>query len=377
MESGLISVDRWKRGSEAYFLTHMHSDNTRGLCSKWSNGPLFCSPTTASLFPSRFPAFDLSLIRVVTLSSWISLSLRTPASGDAFTFHFMAIDAHHCPGSVMFLFRGDFGCFLYTGDFRWDSECDDAKATLADAINHFPVDVLYLDNTYCNPIYNFPSRHLIAPLVADIIASHPSHDIIIGVDSLGKEELLVRISRILNTKIWVWPERLHTMHLLGFKDIFTTDTTLTRVRAVPRQSFSIQTLVELNTMCPTIGIMPSGLPWVKRTYGGDANLSGSLITASYNARKNTNGPRKKNLQTVHKFHDYMYSVQYSDHSCFEEIGDFIKLVQPKSMKGIVASSSCYVDPLYYFGRICGTSQPPELLLMRPQQRRGNKAIPSC
>ncbi|CAN8257527.1 unnamed protein product [Cochlearia groenlandica] len=371
MESGLISVDRWRKGSKAYFLTHMHSDHTIGLSVLWSNGPLFCSLTTASLFPCRFPGFDLSLLRVVPLYSWQSLSLPSPSSPSSVQLHFMALDAHHCPGSVMFMFRGDFGCFLYTGDFRW--ECDvveEAKNTLVEAIKEYPVDILYLDNTYCNPIYSFPCRTVAAHLVTDIIASHPSHDIIIGVDSLGKEDLLVLVSRLLNIKIWVWPERLRTMHLLGYQDIFTTDTSLTRVRAVPRYSFSIQTLEGLNTMCPTIGIMPSGLPWVKRPFKeGDDKLSGSLLTAT--AYRNTSNKYgaihgKKELQAaVHKFHEYMYSVHYSDHSCYEEIGEFIKLVKPKSMKGIVVSTSCYVEPLYYFGRICGTNQPPELLVMRP------------
>lgn len=151
------------------------------------------------------------------------------------------------------------------------------------------------------------------------------------------------------------------MHLLGFQDTFTTDTSLTRVRAVPRHSFSIQTLEGLNLMCPTIGIMPSGLPWLKTPFKGDANLSASLLTSTAAQQREL-----LLLQgAVHMFHDNMYSVHYSDHSCYEEIGEFIKLVNPKSMKGIVVSSSCYVEPLYYFGRICGVSQPPELLLLRP------------
>ncbi|CAN6904389.1 unnamed protein product [Brassica oleracea var. botrytis] len=101
----------------------------------------------------------------------------------------MAIDAHHCPGSVMFMFRGDFGCFLYTGDFRWECEdaaAEEARTTLVAAVNDFPVDILY-----CNPVYTFPSLHVAANLIAHIILSHPSHDIVIGVDSLGKEHLLV------------------------------------------------------------------------------------------------------------------------------------------------------------------------------------------
>lgn len=165
------------------------------------------------------------------------------------------------------------------------------------------------------------------------------------------------------------------MHLLGFQDVFTTDTSLTRVRAVPRYSFSIQTLEGLNLMCPTIGIMPSGLPWLKTPFKGDANLSASLLTAN-NGRKPAAQQRELLLLqgAVHMFHDNMYSVNYSDHSCYEEIGEFINLVKPKSMKGIVVSSSCYVDPLYYFGRVCGVSQPPELLLLRPDSREQFRAV---
>ena len=37
--------------------------------------------------------------------------------------------------------------------------------------------------------------------VVDIIKSHPDHDIIIGIDSLGKEDLLLHISRMLNIKV--------------------------------------------------------------------------------------------------------------------------------------------------------------------------------
>uniref|UniRef100_A0A2N9I780 Protein artemis n=2 Tax=Fagus sylvatica TaxID=28930 RepID=A0A2N9I780_FAGSY len=383
MEKGLISVDRWTGYSQAYFLTHLHSDHTQGLSSTWAKGPIFCSRLTAKLFPFKFPGFNLSLLRLLVIGTWHSVSLICPSSGSPSFLQVMAIDAHHCPGAVMFLFRGDFGCLLYTGDFRWETTSKRAeigRSMLVDALKNDVVDILYLDNTYCNPSYVFPSREIAAQQIVDIIVSHPEHDIIIGIDTLGKEDLLLHISRALKIKIWVWPERLQTMHLLGFQDIFTTKTSLTRVRAVPRYSFSVETVEGLNTMHPTIGIMPSGLPWVVRPLERGDKLFGSLLTSRYN-RSNWSGnggnqTEKPNghLGSVEQFHKYIYSVPYSDHSCFAEIGEFIKLVQPTNMKGIVTSSSCYVDPLYYFGRHCGANQPAQSLPHNKRKERGERVL---
>ncbi|KAL3574320.1 hypothetical protein D5086_024933 [Populus alba] len=200
MEKCLISVNRFTESSQTYFLTHLHTDHTQGLTLKWGKCPLFCSKLTAKLLPFKFPDFNLSLLRVVDLHIWHSFSLISLTTRSQITTHVMALDAHHCLGMVI--------------------------------------------------------------KVIDIIASHPEHDIVIGIDTSGKEELLIHISHMLNIKIWVWPKRLQTMHLLGFHDTFTTKTSLTRVRAVPRYSFSIETLEGFNTMRPTIGIMPSSLSWV-------------------------------------------------------------------------------------------------------------------
>lgn len=65
----------------------------------------------------------------------------------------------------MLLFRGDFGCLLYTGDFRWEMSSERAnkgRIALLNALEDNTVDVLYLDNTYCNPSYAFPSREIAA-----------------------------------------------------------------------------------------------------------------------------------------------------------------------------------------------------------------------
>lgn len=68
----------------------------------------------------------------------------------------------------MYLFRGEFGCMLFTGDFRWEPTSTRAqigRSMLLNAIGNDKVDILYLDNTYCNPSYSFPSREVAAKQV--------------------------------------------------------------------------------------------------------------------------------------------------------------------------------------------------------------------
>ncbi|KAI5567980.1 hypothetical protein BDE02_13G127800 [Populus trichocarpa] len=134
MEKGLISVDRFTESSQTYFLTHLHTDHTQGLTSKWGKGPLFCSKLTAKLLPFKFPDFNLSLLCVVDLHIWHS-----------------------------------FSSFLRPPDLK-------------------------------SPLMSWLSTPTTA-LVVDIIAFHPEHDIVIGIDTLGKEELLIHISRVLKVKI--------------------------------------------------------------------------------------------------------------------------------------------------------------------------------
>ncbi|XP_010933274.1 uncharacterized protein [Elaeis guineensis] len=358
MQKGLISIDRWSEKSQAYFLTHLHADHTEGLSPHWSGGPIFCSPISARLFPCKFPGFDLSLLRVLEVGRTHPLSLSSPTNGSEVQILVTPIDAHHCPGAVMYLFRGEFGCVLYTGDFRWELKSERAKLakkTLLDALQGDKVNNLYLDNTYCHPSFSFPPREVAAQQVVDIITQHPNHEIVVGIDTLGKEGLLLHISQALSTKIWVWPERLQTMHLLGFDNIFTTKTSLTRVRAVPRYSLTFETLEALNTIHPTIGIMPSGLPWGLKSPKVDDTFGTSLEncceckgSATSRIQLETN-----QIQPPRKLHRYAYSVPYSEHSCFTEIEEFVKIIKPSVVTGIVSSSFYYINPRHYFGYLCG------------------------
>ena len=75
------------------------------------------------------------------------------------------VDAFHCPGAVMFLFKGKMGTVLHTGDFRFsEAMFDNTWLCPPERRNRqmrgitVEVDYLHLDNTFANPEYDFPSR---------------------------------------------------------------------------------------------------------------------------------------------------------------------------------------------------------------------------
>lgn len=157
----------------------------------------------------------LDVDETVLLSLPPSAGAARPAPPDP--LEVTPLDSGHCAGSATFLFQGP-GCgrVLCTGDWRREDwvllpGCNDADApTPADApagapagahnlpeiLTRAPLDALYLDNTYCHPRFRHPPRAATADAVAAVAAAlHASgHRVAVGLDSLGKEELLERIS---------------------------------------------------------------------------------------------------------------------------------------------------------------------------------------
>ena len=65
----------------------------------------------------------------------------------------------------MFLFRGKMGTILHTGDFRFSESMlknpylfPSEKQNKEKKGISLPVDTLFLDNTFADPTYDFPSR---------------------------------------------------------------------------------------------------------------------------------------------------------------------------------------------------------------------------
>ncbi|KAJ8265834.1 hypothetical protein COCON_G00149330 [Conger conger] len=259
----------------------MHADHTVGLTSTWTR-PIYCSPTTAKLLQLKLQV-KRKWIHPLEVGGAHLLPLDDIGKE---TMTVSLIDANHCPGAVMFLFEGYFGTILYTGDFRYTPAM--LREPCLRAQTH--IDVLYLDNTNCDPTRTLPSRQRAAQQIKELIRAHPGHTIVIGVYRLGKEALLVELALEFRTWVEVSPERLETLMALELPDVFTTEPGAGRIRAVD-----------------------SARPWP--SFPPAAPLS---------------------------FHPAVHVVPYSDHSSYRELEDFVSALRPATLVPIVgAYAPCF------------------------------------
>ena len=66
-----------------------------------------------------------------------------------------------------------------------------------------------------------------------LICENGEHTILIGLHTLGKEDLLVAIAKQLGMWVGVSPERYETLQLLEADNVFTTDMESCFVRVLP------------------------------------------------------------------------------------------------------------------------------------------------
>ncbi|KAI9749345.1 MAG: hypothetical protein M1835_001565 [Candelina submexicana] len=178
-----ICVDAFRYGAvegcQAYFLSHFHSDHYIGLTATWQHGPIFCSRVTANLVRQQL---RVDPKWVVDLD--FEQKAEVPGTNGV---EVTMIPANHCPGSSLFLFEKVIGKgktpkvqrILHCGDFR---ACPAhlqhplLRPELIDAVNgkqlgQQKIDVCYLDTTYLNPKYAFPSQEDVIKACADMCVS--------------------------------------------------------------------------------------------------------------------------------------------------------------------------------------------------------------
>ncbi|XP_067134055.1 5' exonuclease Apollo-like isoform X1 [Centruroides vittatus] len=293
-----IAVDLWSptKHPEAkiFFLSHFHSDHIVGLTSSWSF-PIYTSEITAKLLVGKLK-INSTLIRELELNKDHLIPLDDEKK-EMLTVRL--INANHCPGSVMFLFSGYFGNVLYTGDFRYSSN-------LLEGITLPIIDILYLDNTYCSSSCEFYSREYAVQTLIQRLHNclKKSDRIMIGIDNLGKEEVLLKIYEETECKIYVDDNLMKILEILEISHVATTNPKSTKLHAVPTVKINGTNLMKWNKCEITCAILPTA------RYTG----LGFIPFSSYSN---------------------IHIIPYSNHSSFRELKEFVKKVHPRHIEPII------------------------------------------
>jgi hypothetical protein len=129
-----------------------------------------------------------------------------------------------------------------------------------------------------------PRRPEALKQIVEIAANNTAtHRLLIGLDGLGKEELLVAIADTLKTHVCVSLRRMNTIRLSGFPtDRFVCDQSWTgwRVKVVERRKLTRALLQEYHEEKPTMGIIASGRAPARHNRGGGETGSGPGGAAS-------------------------------------------------------------------------------------------------
>ncbi|EER23652.1 DNA repair metallo-beta-lactamase family protein [Coccidioides posadasii C735 delta SOWgp] len=373
-----ICVDAFRYGAvegcNAYFLSHFHSDHYIGLNSNWSHGPIYCSKVTGNLVRQQLkvnPKFIVDLE--------FEKPFEVPETGGV---RVTMIPANHCPGSSLFLFEKVFGQgkarryqrVLHCGDFRASPAHIQHPLIRPDAVDPVTgqpkqqrIDVCYLDTTYLNPKYAFPSQEDVVNACARMCMSlnenKPGHHdiwkrgkangedldekdnsgnnakaggnpkprllVVIGTYSIGKERICLGIAKALNCKIFATAAKQRICACLEdpeLSSLLTSDPLEAQVHMHSLMEIRVDTLSEyLSSFKPhfthIVGFRPTG--WNYRPPAGrmidNPLVSTVLRSESWKARFTVNDlvpQRGSNKQSS------CFGVPYSEHSSFRELTMF-------------------------------------------------------
>ena len=282
-----------------YFLSHFHADHYRGLSCSFDHGPIYCVRETAELVFARFPALRERVV-VVELNQPCTVSL-----GESFEAKVTFMDANHIIGSAMILFEGEFGNVLYSGDLRWHDKLIEMNTPLFNPNGSLklPIDELILDNTYCDPIFAFPSQENCVEIIKEIVEKNREEfgdalRVKMYCYTIGKEEICLDLARKFKTKVVLDADRFRMITKLNYHPgFFTRD---------PKEGF-----IHMSK-----GVNAGEKEQEDATI--HINLTGWINCSSYLSLKKNE-----------------YLVAYSSHSNFKELDRFVSLIRPAVLNNIV------------------------------------------
>ncbi|ONK73267.1 uncharacterized protein A4U43_C04F29160 [Asparagus officinalis] len=336
-----FSVDTWTPQSNLKrhrFLTHAHKDHLSGIAAN-SSYPIYATRITKSIVLQNFPQVEEAVF--VEIEVGASVTVRDP-DGD---FTVSAFDANHCPGAVMFLFEGEFGNILHTGDCR----------LTPDYLQHLPMkyiakkgeenlcnlDYLFLDCTFSRCSLKIPSKQAAVQQVINCIWKHPDAPVVyLACDMLGQEEILVQVSKTFGSKIYVDdtsnPECFHALSLVA-PEILSSDASsrFQVIEGFPRlNERASQKLAEAQA-----NLQPSPL-----------FLRPSSQWYAHNNQPETTQTGKPELLEAIRDEFGIYHVCYSMHSSRDELEWALQLLKPKWV--ISTTPPCRAMELDYVKKYC-------------------------
>jgi hypothetical protein len=152
------------------------------------------------------------------------------------------VDVNHCPGAVQFLFASTGSKakrYVHTGDFHY-TESMTRDPNLLEFVR---ADAVFLDTTYCNPKFTFPSREDSVDYIVNAIKRVKEESSVSGervlcliaTYAVGKEKILLEVAQRCGCSIHVDSRKMKILTLLGFggkNSVFTEDATGTDVHVL-------------------------------------------------------------------------------------------------------------------------------------------------
>ncbi|KAF9599709.1 hypothetical protein IFM89_001655 [Coptis chinensis] len=346
MPKGLpFSVDTWSPSSDGkrhHFLTHAHKDHSSGITAHASY-PIYSTHVTKSLVLQQYPQLDASLFVEIEIGG--KVVIEDPDG----TFSVSAFDANHCPGAIMFLFEGNFGNILHTGDCRLTTEClQNLPEKYVGKKGREPkcrLDYLFLDCTFGNTFIKIPSKYSAIRQVINCIWKHPNALVVyLTCDLLAQDELLVEVSRTFGSKVYV--DRINNAECFQALTI-TAPEVLTENESSRFQIFegfykfyerarAKLEAARFNFQPEPLFIRPSAQWYV---FEEDPET----------------GSRRKEMPTGAKKDSFgIWHICYSSHSSREELEWALQVLQPK--KVVSTTPGCWAMELNYVKKHCLNSQ---------------------
>ncbi|KAJ8618839.1 hypothetical protein MRB53_015025 [Persea americana] len=346
MPKGLpFSVDTWSPSSKRkryHFLTHAHKDHCSQI-SLHSSFPIYTTQLTKSLIIQHIPQFHPSLFVEIEVGQ--SVVIDDPD----YPFSVTAFDANHCPGAVMFLFEGDFGNVLHTGDCRLTPECLQKLPmkyiTRKGRETEGSLDYLFLDCTFASCLLKLPSKHSAIQQVINCIWKHPHAPVVyLACGLLGQEDILVEVSRTFGSKIYVDRTKnaecfqelsLTAPHILS-EDVSCRFQVLDGFPRLYEKAKAMLTEAKANLQPEPLFIRPSA-QW-------------------YACEEHAEAERRSDLKLKEAENDQfgVWHVCYSMHSSRDELEWALELLQPKWV--ISTTPPCRAMELDYVRNHCFTTK---------------------